>query len=82
MMQKRDHGTYVRMRFELDAGKIATLRERYHLIEDLFRVQILAVNERRESVVAEQAAKRRAREERQAAAQAAAAAAQAAPAQA
>lgn len=61
-MQKRDHGTYVRIRFELDPAALVTLRERYHLLEDLFRVQILAVDERREAVVAEQAAKRKARE--------------------
>jgi small subunit ribosomal protein S6 len=61
-MQKRDHGTYVRIRFELDPAALGTLRERYHLIEDLFRVQILSVDERREAEVAEQAAKRKARE--------------------
>ncbi len=61
-MQKRDHGTYVRIRFEIDPAALVTLRERYHLLEDLFRVQILAVDERREAVVAEQAAKRKARE--------------------
>jgi ribosomal protein S6 len=61
-MQKRDHGTYVRIRFELDAANLATLRERYHLMEDLFRVQILMVDERREAVIAEQAAKRKLRE--------------------
>jgi ribosomal protein S6 len=62
VMQKRDHGTYVRIRFELDPANLATLRDRYHLIEDLFRVQLLAVDERRETVIAEQAAKRKARE--------------------
>jgi len=72
VMQKRDHGTYVRIRFAIDGSQLATLRERYHLIEDLFRVQILAVDERREAVVAEQAAKRRAREAAAAAAAAAA----------
>jgi ribosomal protein S6 len=61
-MQKRDHGTYVRIRFELDPASLATLRERYHLMEDLFRVQILAVDDRREAVIAEQAAKRKLRE--------------------
>ena len=66
-MQKRDHGVYVRVRFEIDPAKVATLRDRYHLIEDLFRVQVLAVDERREAVVAEQTAKRRAREAAEAA---------------
>ena len=61
-MQKRDHGVYVRIRFEIDPAQIATLRDRYHLIEDLFRLQIVAVDERREALVAEQTAKRRARE--------------------
>ena len=61
-MQKRDHGTYVRIRFELDTANLATLRERYHLIEDLFRVQFQVVNERREAVIAEQSAKQKARE--------------------
>lgn len=61
-MQKRDHGTYVRIRFELDTSNLATLRERYHLMEDLFRVQFQVVNERREAVIAEQSAKQKARE--------------------
>ena len=61
-MQKRDHGVFVRVRFEMEPSQIATLRERYHLIEDLFRVQVLAVDERREAIVAEQYAKRKARE--------------------
>jgi ribosomal protein S6 len=53
-MQKRDHGTYVRIRFELDPASLVTLRERYHLMEDLFRDQNLAVDERREAVVLSQ----------------------------
>ena len=61
-MQKRDHGTYVRIRFELDPANLATLRERYHLVEDLFRVQLQTVNERREAIIAEQSAKQKARE--------------------
>jgi small subunit ribosomal protein S6 len=61
-MQKRDHGTYVRIRFELDPANLATLRDRYHLVEDLFRVQLLAVDERREAIIAEQAAKLKVRE--------------------
>jgi ribosomal protein S6 len=62
-MAKRDHGVYVRVRFELDPAHIATLRERYHLIEDLFRFQILSVDERREAVITEQKAKRKAHDE-------------------
>ena len=61
-MQKRDHGVFVRIRFEVAPAQIATLRERYHLIEDLFRVQVLAVDERREAIIVEQYAKRKARE--------------------
>jgi len=61
-MDKRDHGVYVRIRFELAPGSLATLRERYRLVEDIFRLQILAVDERREAVMDEQAAKRRAHE--------------------
>lgn len=78
-MQKRESGIYVRIRFELDPSAMKTLVDRYHLIEDLFRVQFLAVDERREEVIADQIAVRKARD---AAAQAAAAQAAAAPAEA
>jgi small subunit ribosomal protein S6 len=61
-MQKRDNGVYVKIRFELDPNHITTLLGRYHLAEDVFRVQILAVDERRESVLARQAEERKARE--------------------
>jgi len=61
-MQKCDHGVYVRIRFELDSASLATLRERYHLVEDLFRVQLQSVDERREAIIAEQSAKRKAHE--------------------
>lgn len=61
-MQKQDHGVYVRIRFEMPPGNVATLRERLTLIEELFRVQVQAVDERREAIVAEQTAKRKARE--------------------
>ena len=62
LMQKRDHGTYVRIRFELDPANVATLRERYRLIEDLFRVQLQVVDDRREAIIADQAAKQKVRE--------------------
>ncbi len=62
VMQKRENGVYVKIRFELDPAQLAHLRDRYHLIEDLFRVQFLAVDERMESKIAEQAAARKARE--------------------
>ena len=69
-MDKKESGYYVKVRFEMDADKIATLVNRYHLSEDVFRVQILAVDERREEVLAEQARIRKAREEAREAARA------------
>ncbi len=67
-MHKRDNGVYVRIRFALDPAQVATLTGRYHLIEDIFRVQILAVDERREAVLAKQAEEMKAREAARAAA--------------
>lgn len=67
-MHKRDNGVYVKIRFELDPAQIATLISRYHLVEDIFRVQILAVDERREAVLATQAEEMKAREAARAAA--------------
>jgi len=61
-MQKRENGVYVRIRFNLDPLQVTPLINRYHLIEDLFRVQILAVNERVEAKIAQQTAARRLRE--------------------
>jgi ribosomal protein S6 len=75
VMRKRDHGTYVRIRFELDPANLATLRERYRLLEDLFRVQLLAVDERREALLIAQADNRRKQDALAAAARDAAAAA-------
>ena len=63
---------YVLVRMELDPLKVGELLSRYRLVEQVFRVQILAVDERREAkLVAERAA----RAERQAKKDAAAAAA-------
>ncbi|MGN0854164.1 MAG: 30S ribosomal protein S6 [Kiritimatiellia bacterium] len=71
-MSKKDNGVYVKVRMELDPSKVAELVNRYALVEEVFRVQILAVDERREAkIVAERAA----RAERQARKDAAAAAA-------
>jgi ribosomal protein S6 len=70
-MHKRDNGIYVKVRFELDPAHIPALKGRYHLSEDIFRVQILAVDERRETVLAQQAEVRRTREATRAAAEAA-----------
>lgn len=62
-LKKHEAGIYVRVRFELDPDKVADLRARYALSEDFFRVQILAVDDRREALVVEQQARRKARAE-------------------
>ena len=74
-MKKRENGVYVKVRFEFDPSKIDELVKRYQLVEEVFRVQFLAVDERREAKIA---AERNARAERQAKKEAAAAAAAAA----
>lgn len=53
-MQKRESGVYVEVRFEFDPAKVADLLKRYRLVEEVFRVRILAVDERREAVLAAQ----------------------------
>ena len=68
-MQKRDNGVYVKIRFELDPNQVSVLLGRYRLSEDVFRVQILAVDDRREAVLARQAEERKAREAARAAAE-------------
>ncbi len=73
-MKKRENGVYVQVRFELDPAKVADLVKRYRLVEEVFRVQILAVDERREARLAGQ----RAEQARRAEAAAARAAAEAA----
>jgi ribosomal protein S6 len=70
-MSKKDSGVYVKVRMELDPSRLEELVNRYHLIEEVFRVQFLAVDERREAKIA---AERQARAERQAKKDAAAAA--------
>jgi len=57
-MKKRENGVYVKVRFELDPAKVDELVNRYHLVEEVFRVQILAVNERREAMIAQERAER------------------------
>lgn len=69
-MKKRENGVYVKVRMELDPLKVDELVNRYHLVEEVFRVQILAVDERREVKIAQE---RAARAERQARKDAAAA---------
>ena len=73
-MKKRESGAYVKVRFELDADKVAELNSRYRLVEEVFRVQVLAVDERREAIIASERAARAERAARKEAAQAAAAA--------
>ena len=74
-IRKRESGVYVKVRFELDPQKVDELVNRYHLVEEVFRVQILAVDDRREVKLAQE---RAARAEIQARKDAAAAAALAA----
>ena len=74
-MRKRENGVYVKVRFEIDPLVVRDLVKRYRLVEDVFRVQILAVDERRESKIAQERAERA---EEQAKREAAAAAALAA----
>lgn len=57
-MQKRDSGVYVKVRLELDPLKVDELVNRYHLVEEVFRVQILAVDDRREAKIAAERAER------------------------
>ena len=71
-MKKRDSGVYVKVRLELDPANVDALVKRYKLVEEVFRVQILAVDDRREAKIAQERADRA---ERQAKKEAAAAAA-------
>ncbi len=71
-MKKHENGVYVKVRFEIDPLKVKELVKRYLLVEEVFRVQILAVDARREAKIAQE---RAARAERQAKKEAAAAAA-------
>ena len=72
-MSKRENGVYVKVRFELDPAQVQALTGRYHLSEDVFRVQILAVDGRREAALTRQAEAHKARQAARAAAEAAAA---------
>ena len=71
-MQKRDSGVYVKVRLEIDPQKLKELVARYRLVEEVFRVQFLAVDERREAKIAAERAARAERQARREAAQAAA----------
>lgn len=57
-MKKRDSGVYVKVRFEIDPAQLEDLVKRYRLVEEVFRVQILAVDDRRESKIAQERAER------------------------
>ena len=57
-IRKRESGVYVKVRFELEPQKVEELVNRYHLVEDVFRVQILAVDDRREVKIAQERAER------------------------
>ena len=72
-MGKRENGVYVKVRFELDPLKVAELVDRYRLVEEVFRVQILAVDARREAKIASERASRAERQAKREAALAAAA---------
>lgn len=72
-LSKRDSGVYVKVRFELDPSKVEELRNRYRLVEEVFRVQILSVDDRREAKLAQERAARAERQAKKDAAQAASA---------
>lgn len=57
-IRKRESGVYVKVRFELEPQKVDELVNRYHLVEEVFRVQILAVDDRREVKIAQERAER------------------------
>ena len=61
-MHKRENGVYAIVRFDIDPANVKELVNRYRLVEEVFRVQILAVDDRREAKLAAQreAAARRA----------------------
>ena len=57
-IRKRESGVYVKVRFEIDPLKVEELMKRYRLVEDVFRVQVLAVDDRREVRIARERAER------------------------
>lgn len=75
-MKKRESGVYVKVRFELDPLKVTELVNRYKLVEEVFRVQILSVDDRREAKLAQERSVRAERQARKDAASAASASAQ------
>lgn len=63
IQQKKESGTYLTIRFELDPAKVNELRARYALLEEIFRLQIIAVDPIVELKLAKQAAEKQARRE-------------------
>ncbi len=62
-MHKRDQGVYVRLRFQLAPDQVDGLRKRYKLVDELMRVQVVAVDARREALLAQQSERRAAHAE-------------------
>lgn len=60
-MSKKENGVYVKVRAEIAPSKVEELVNRYHLVEEVFRVQVLAVDERREEKLAAEREARAAR---------------------
>ncbi len=44
-MKKKDAGHYARMVFEMDPAKVNALRDRYVLMEEVFRAEIVVAKE-------------------------------------
>ncbi len=63
IQQKKESGSYLTIRFELEPEKVNELRARYALIEEIFRLQILVVDPIIELKLAKQAAEKKARAE-------------------
>ena len=57
-MKKHTTGVYVKVRIELDPSKVDELVNRYKLVEEVFRVQVLAVDDRREAQLAREKSER------------------------
>ena len=45
-MQKKETGAYVAVAFQLPGDKVAALTARYHLNDDVFRVQVVKLDEK------------------------------------
>ncbi len=58
VMDKRDHGCYGQVRFSLDPANVAALRDRFRLYEEVYRLRIVARNERIEAAKAKDDARR------------------------